>query len=51
MSNTEKLADWFVDQVRNHGLRDVKFFPTTDTSASVDDCAGALLEVLDTEPF
>lgn len=41
-----KLADWFVKQVREDGLVDVKFFPTTDSSVTVEDAAAAMLEAM-----
>jgi hypothetical protein len=43
---SRRLAEYFVDQARNHGLIDVKFFPTTDPSLTVDDCAEAMLAAL-----
>lgn len=42
-SPREALADWFVREVRERGLVDLKTFPTTDTSATVEDCAAAIL--------
>lgn len=62
-SARDRLASYLVQQVRENGLVDVKFFPTTDSNATVEQCAEAILQALtnptpvavdhawDSEPF
>ena len=50
VSASERFAAWFLLQVREHGLYDVKFFPTSDVNATVEDCCEAFLAALGGPP-
>lgn len=46
MTAVDRLVDYFVREARDHGLIDVKFFPTTDPSLTREECAEAMLAAM-----